>query len=281
MEIREVNVKRILNPTAIDLGDYVINPYRGCALSCAYCYVRCNKVVRNDPRQWGTYVDVRINAPQLLAKELTRKKPGRVLLGSTTECFQPLEARYHLTREILEILTSHNIPYTILTRSPLILDYLPLLKRGPCASIYFTVNCYAERLKRILEPHSPSFRDRMEAVKRLAHERLPVVAYISPLLPYLSDIPTIFSRLDAAERIECEGLNFNLGNFNTVVAGIRSVNPQIAAWYCRMLRDKNFYETVWQHIKKEVVAQAIKKKKNHSLYIHKVHAYFENSYVQK
>lgn len=160
IEINEVSVNRVLNLTAIDLGDYVINPYRGCEFACLYCYVRSNKVVSKRKKPWGTYVDIRKNAPDLLEKEIREKKPKTVLLGSTTECFQPVEKKFRLTKRILEILNNHEVPYIILTRSPYIVEYIPLLNQGFCKRIYFTVNNYSDTFKQAIEPKSPSFVSR-------------------------------------------------------------------------------------------------------------------------
>src|SRR5574341_1687382 len=96
LQIKEIRIDRILNPTSIDLGEYVINPYKGCELGCVYCYVKTNRATWESPRPWGSYVDVRANSPEQLAKELTEKKVKTVLLGSTTELFQPIEKKYQL-----------------------------------------------------------------------------------------------------------------------------------------------------------------------------------------
>ncbi|MBI4650883.1 radical SAM protein, partial [Candidatus Desantisbacteria bacterium] len=69
-EINEVEIQRILNPTSINLGEYVINPYMGCEYSCLYCYVKSNRIMSKKGKAWGTFLDVRINAPLLLEKEL-------------------------------------------------------------------------------------------------------------------------------------------------------------------------------------------------------------------
>jgi DNA repair photolyase len=113
LEFQEVKIKRILNPTAIDLGEYVINPFMGCEHACLYCYVRSNRLVSRKTKPWGEYVDIRINAPDLLEKEILSKKPKQVLLGSTTECFQPIERKYQLTKRVLEILNKYKIYYVI------------------------------------------------------------------------------------------------------------------------------------------------------------------------
>ena len=129
-QFKEVKIKRILNPTSIDLGEYVINPFMGCEFACLYCYVRSNRVVSRKGKAWGEFVDVRVNAPDLLEKELIVRKPKVVLLGSTTECFQPIERRYAVTSKVLGILNKYKVYYIILTRSPDIINYMPLLKAG-------------------------------------------------------------------------------------------------------------------------------------------------------
>lgn len=278
MDTREVKVKRILNPTSIDLGEYVINPFRGCEYACLYCYVRCNKVTERDKRQWGEYVDVRLNAPELLEKELSVRKPKRVLLGSTTECFQPSEANYRITYKILEILNSHKVRYNILTRSPLILDYISLLKNGLCESIYFTVNSYNNDLKNLLEPKSASFDARANTVVKLIEEKVPVIPYVSPLLPHITELEHIFAVFHKAEKIEFEGLNFNLGNIEAVLEAVGAAYPALGDIYRKMAVDVTYYDRAWESIKKDIMKYAIKSKKSTNAYIHKLYAYFNNKY---
>lgn len=278
MITKNVNIKQILNPTSIDLGDYVINPYKGCQYACIYCYVRFNKVIQKDPRPWGTYVDVRANAPQLLEKEILKKKPERVLLGSTTECFQPVEKKFGLTRHILEILNKHGIHFSVLTRSPLTLDYSDLLNTGFCENIYFTVNFYPEKFKKLLEPKTPPFEERIEAVLELIRRGVPAIPYCSPVLPYITNIKEIFERLGSSDEIGFEGLNFNCGNFSEVLEKIASVAPQVRNDYAAMRTNLVRYRTVWNSIRKTIEAQAKTKKAEHSLYLHKLHSYFENKY---
>jgi len=278
MEIKEVQAKRILNPTSIDLGDYVINPYKGCMYACLYCYVRFNKVTMKETRPWGEYVDVRKNAPELLEKELARKKPERVLLGSTTECFGPQEKQYGVTGRILEILNRHKVYYSILTRSPHITEYLGQLNEGYCENIYFTVNNFSAALKNKLEPKSPDFNLRYKAVQTLIENGLPVIPYCSPVLPYISNIGHIFSLFPDAQSVEFEGLNFNLGNISKVIEMVSDISPDTALLYKRMRNNEKIYNDVWAAVKKEMIKEAIKYKKNHHIYIHRLNAYFENSY---
>ncbi|MFA6218075.1 MAG: radical SAM protein [Candidatus Omnitrophota bacterium] len=278
VKIAEVTSTRILNPTSIGLGEYVINPYVGCEFGCLYCYVRSNHsaVKRKDP--WGGYVDIRINAPELLEKELAAKKPSVVLLGSTTECFQPQEEKSAVTGRLLEILNRSQVQYVILTRSPYIQQYLSLLRGGFCKKVYFTVNSFKPELKASLEPKSPDFNARICAINTLLGEGIPVVPYFSPLLPWISDFKSVFTQCEKANHIEFECLNFSLSNCNDIIEKISSHAPAFAARYARMQNDQLFYNEVWENIKKEIMGYASEAKKKVTVYTHDFGDYFKNKY---
>ncbi len=278
MEVREVKAERILNPTSIDLGEYVINPYKGCSGGCLYCYARFTRAARKDTRHWGAYVDARVNAPDLLEKELAAVKPARVLLGSTTECFQPAERTHRLSRRILEILNRHGVRYSILTRSPLILDCVHLLKEGCCEHVYFTAAVCPEELRIRLEPYSASFELRREAMGRLAQEGVPVTAYVSPVLPFVFDARGIFDALSGIAGIEFEGLNFNLGNIEEVIKAVGAVYPEVKERYIAMSTDGAVYEEVWKSIAESIAAEAKKTNMKYRFHVHTLHGYFDNRY---
>ena len=281
IEFRKVKISRILNPTSIGLGEYVINPFMGCEYSCLYCYVRSNKVISKRPGEWGKYVDVRINAPELLEKELSSKKPKCVLLGSTTDCFQPAEKKYEVTKKILGILNKHKVYYHILTRSPAIAEYADLLKQGFCKKIYFTINNTPAELKNKLEQKSPSHELRYRAINKLLDEDIGVVPYFSPILPWLSDFKDIFGMFPGSNSVEFEGLNMNLVNINDIISEIASIRPDLQDKYERLLKDKAFYSAFWEAVKKDIIREAIKAKKNYNIHIHSFQAYFNNKYTPK
>ncbi|MBU1913030.1 MAG: radical SAM protein [Candidatus Omnitrophica bacterium] len=279
IEYKEVKISRILNPTGIDLGEYVINPFMGCEYSCLYCYVRSNKVISKRSGEWGKYVDIRINAPDLLEKEILAKKPKCVLLGSTTDCFQPIETKYMITKRILEILNKHKVYYHILTRSQNITEYTDLLKQGFCKKIYFTINNITPELKNKLEPKSPGFELRVKAINKMLDENIAVVPYFSPILPWISDFKDIFSRFPKSDSVEFEGLNMTLVNINDIISGISSLYPVLRPEYEKLLKDKTFYDSFWASVKKDIIREAIKAKKNYNIYIHNFRAYFTNKYA--
>jgi len=277
-EYNEVKIKRILNPTSIDLGEFVINPFMGCEFACLYCYVRSNRLISRKLKPWGDYVDIRINAPELLEKELALRKPQKVLLGSTTECFQPMERKYQITGRVLEILNKHRVSYAILTRSPDIVSYIPLLKEGFCREIYFTINNFSPEFKGALEPRSPAFQSRDNAVEALSAEGLPLIPYFSPVLPWISDVKGVFARFAKANTIEFECLNFRLANIDDIINNIALIDPALKVKYERMLSDKNFYTQIWQSIEKNIAAEAQATKKRYRIYVHAFGDYFKNKY---
>ncbi|MBI5207463.1 MAG: radical SAM protein [Candidatus Firestonebacteria bacterium] len=277
-QINEVEINRILNPTSIDLGEYVINPYSGCEFSCLYCYARSSTAACKKNRPWGEYLDIRINAPELLEKELQDKKPETVLLGSTTECFQPIENKYLITKKILEILNKHKVNYIILTRSPFILNYLNILEKGYCKKIYFTINKFEKKYKISMEPESPQFNLRINAINTLLDAGIPIVPYFSPILPWISDFENIFLEFDKAQYIEFECLNFRLKNINEIINKINEINPVISSNYRKMLEDKRFYDNIWKEIKNSIDEKARVFGRKYKIYVHAFGSYFENKY---
>jgi len=278
VEIREVVSVNTLNQTSIDLGEYVINPYKGCFYACLYCYARFSKSVRKDEREWGEYIDVRVNTPELLEKEIRSKSPRKVLLGSTTECFQPYELNAGVTGKVLDILNAQGVKYSILTRSPLILNYLDKLSEGCCESVYFTVNDFDDTLKELLEARSPSFRERAEAINLLLARGITVIPYFSPILPFIFDAGKAFSLFPEARRIEFEGLNFNLGNIRKVVDAVIKIYPGLDAGYSAMYEDMQYYENVWNDISTAIRKEAIIHRKDHRIHMHRFQGYFVNKY---
>ncbi|MDP2911095.1 MAG: radical SAM protein [Candidatus Omnitrophota bacterium] len=277
-EFKEVKISRILNPTSIDLGEYVINPFMGCEFSCLYCYVRSNKVISRRPGEWGEYVDIRINAPDLLEKEIASKKPKCVLLGSTTDCFQPVEKKYAVTKRILETLNKHKVYYYILTRSPYITEYIDILKKGFCKKIYFTINNIPPEAKNKLEPKSPAFELRFKAINKMLDEGIGVIPYFSPILPWISDFKDIFARFPKSDSVEFEGLNMRLVNINDIISEIGLLYPNLKPDYGKLLSDRSFYESFWAGIKKDIIREAIKAKRNYNIHIHNFGGFFNNTY---
>jgi DNA repair photolyase len=132
---------------------------------------------------WGEFVDVKVNAPHLLRKQLKRAKRGIVSLSTVTDPYQPLEKRYKLTRGCLEALLEHQFSVSILTRSPLCLRDIDLFKQFRNIDVGFSITTHDDNIKKIFEPHSPSIQSRIEALRTLRQEKIGTYVFIGPMLP--------------------------------------------------------------------------------------------------
>jgi DNA repair photolyase len=132
---------------------------------------------------WGEFVDVKVNAPLLLKKQLKRVKPGVVALSTVTDPYQPIEKKYQLTRKCLEALLEAQLSVNLLTRSPLCLRDMDLLKQFRNMEVGFSIATHDEGIKKIFEPHSPSIDSRVDALQALHREKIRTYAFVGPMLP--------------------------------------------------------------------------------------------------
>jgi DNA repair photolyase len=181
--IREIFAKNILTKTGIEGYDYCINPYVGCEHGCRYCYATFMKRFTCHMEPWGEFVDVKVNAPEVLRRQLKRARKGSILIGTVTDPYQPVEKRFQVTRGCLEALLERQFPINILTRSPLVIRDIDLFKQFEDISVGLSVTTDREEIKNIFEPRSPSIKSRVEALKTLHKKGIPTYAFIGPMLP--------------------------------------------------------------------------------------------------
>jgi DNA repair photolyase len=183
MLVKEIFAKTILTKTGIPDFDYCVNPYVGCAHGCRYCYASFMKRFTGHQEPWGDFVDVKVNAPHLLERQLKRARRGSVILGSVTDPYQPLEKTYKLTRGCLEALLECQFDVNLLTRSPLCLRDIDLLKQFKKIEVGFSIATHDEEITKMFEPRSPSIQSRMEALRTLHDQKIRTFAFIGPMLP--------------------------------------------------------------------------------------------------
>ena len=181
MTVNEIKSKTILSASKV--YDYVINPYVGCQHGCSYCYARFMKRFSGHLEPWGLFADVKINAPELLRKEITRKKRGRVWISGLCDPYQPLEVKYELTRRCLEILAANEWPVTIQTRSPLVLRDLDILKGAKDLEAGLSITTADDKIRRLFEPYATSVEDRLDTLEELHQSGIRTYAMIAPVLP--------------------------------------------------------------------------------------------------
>lgn len=190
MDVTEITAKTILVKSRIPGADYVINPYLGCAHGCRYCYaVFMRRYARHHPgAPWGSFVEAKINLAPVLRAELARKKrPGRVILSSVCDPYQPVELRYRLTRSALNLLAEFGWGIDILTRSPLVLRDLDLLSAIPQVTVGLSITTDDDRVRQVLEPQAPPIPARIATLKKLAQAGLSPWVFIAPMLPMNPD----------------------------------------------------------------------------------------------
>lgn len=181
MVITEKLSKTILSDSKIH--DYVVNPYVGCENGCEYCYARFIKKFTGHHEPWGKFVDVKVNAADLLAEEVNKKRKGTVWVSGLCDPYQPLEAKYRLTRRCLEILVDNGWPVVIQTRSPLVLRDLDIILGAGDLEAGFSVTTADDDIRKIFEPHAPSIKERVGALAEMHALGVRTYAMIAPLLP--------------------------------------------------------------------------------------------------
>jgi DNA repair photolyase len=181
LTVREVRAKSILSPSKI--YPWTLNPYTGCQHACAYCYARFMKRVTGHSEPWGEFVDVKVNAPSLLQAEVRRKKRARVWVSGVCDPYQPLEERYRLTRQCLEVLAENCWPVTVQTRSPLVVRDLDVLRDARGFEVGLSVTTADDRIRELFEPCAPPIAERIAALDALHAAGVRTYAMVAPVLP--------------------------------------------------------------------------------------------------
>ena len=196
LEIYEDQTQEILS--ANDSPDlsfrYSVNPYRGCAHGCVYCYARPS----HEYLGFGSGTDferrlvIKPRAPELLAEAFEKKSwRGELLvLSGNTDCYQPIEARYELTRRCLQVCRDYRNPVHIITKGTLVerdIDVLTELHAIASVGISVSVTFWDAEVARVIEPYVPTPRRRIETIRRLSAAGLPVMVHVAPVIVGLSD----------------------------------------------------------------------------------------------
>jgi DNA repair photolyase len=221
LSVQEIRAKSILiKRKYIDswfVSRYGMNLYRGCLHNCAYCDGRAEGYYVEG--EFGQDVCVKINAPEILRRELDparRRKPlkgGYFLLGGGVgDSYQGVEETYSLSRRALELMAEFGYPVQILTKSTLVrrdLDLLERINRQSRALVCFSISSADERISRIYEPGVPSPGERLETLKCIKARGIPCGLFLLPVIPFVTDTEQLIERaLQAATDAEVDYLIF-------------------------------------------------------------------------
>lgn len=188
-----------------DVGfDRSINPYRGCEHGCIYCYARpSHAYLELSPGlDFETRLFAKTNAAELLRETLAKPgyRPSPIALGANTDCYQPIERKYKITRQILEVLAACEHPVTIVTKSALIerdLDLLAPMAAKDLVKVFVSVGTLDRTLARKLEPRAASPQRRLDVIRKLNENGIPCGVMVAALIPALND-KTLEHVLEAA-----------------------------------------------------------------------------------
>jgi DNA repair photolyase len=183
---------------------YSLNPYQGCEHGCTYCYAR------NAHEYWGysagldfeRKIIVKQDAPALFKKFLEKKgwDASVISLSGNTDCYQPAERKFKLTRQLLEIALAYKQPIGLITKNALILrdkDILQDMASQNLCRVYVSINSLNEELRMKMEPRTTTAKQRLKIVEELSMAGIPMGVMVAPLVPGLSDheVPKILKTI--------------------------------------------------------------------------------------
>ncbi|MFE9388923.1 Rv2578c family radical SAM protein [Streptomyces sp. NPDC006784] len=199
MTFHEIRARTLVNkvPGASRMPfEWTVNPYRGCSHACVYCFARrTHSYLDLDPGEgFDTQIVVKVNAPELLRKELSspRWRGRHIAMGTNVDCYQRAEGRYRLMPGILTALRDHANPFSLLTKGTLVLRDLDLLRSAAAVTdvgVSVSVGFTDEELWRTVEPGTPAPQRRLDVVRRLTEHGIPCGVLMAPVIPFLGDSP--------------------------------------------------------------------------------------------
>ncbi|WP_316772485.1 PA0069 family radical SAM protein [Pedobacter frigiditerrae] len=230
-----------------DVGmTYSLNPYQGCEHGCIYCYAR------NSHEYWGfsagldfeRKIIVKKDAPELFKKFLEKKgwDATPVSLSGNTDCYQPAEQKFRLTRQLLEIALEYKQPITLITKNALILrdlDILQDLAKLKLSAVYVSITSLDEKLRLKLEPRTTTAKQRLKIIEELSKVGLPTGVMAAPMIPGLNDheMPAI---LKACANNGCKSAGYTVVRLNGVI------NQIFEDWLRKNFPDR--FDKVWHQI---------------------------------
>jgi DNA repair photolyase len=171
-----------------------VNPYRGCEHGCVYCFARPSHAYLDlsPGLDFETRLYAKTNAAGRLREELAKKgyRPAPIALGINTDAYQPIERRYRVTREVLEVLAECRHPVSFVTKSAMIerdLDLLAAMARERLVTVYFSITTLDNRLAARMEPRASAPHARLRAMRSLSEAGVPVGVMVAPVVPMITD----------------------------------------------------------------------------------------------
>jgi len=250
--------KSLLNKGTGFLGGYThsLNPYTGCAFGCSYCYVRQMPVSLFREGDWGSWVDVKEGAADLLRKELRKelrrakaKGPVTIFMSSSTDPYQPVEYKEQVTRSLLDVMVEEPPDFLLLqTRSPLVCRDIDLLRLlGNKVRVSMTVETDREDIRKAFAPYAPPIPARLKALRELTDAGIPTQAAIAPVLPSSEDFPKLLGQVTERVCVDDYFMGDGSGGKRTRSLGIHTLYEEmgLADW-----NRPDAYRIVYERLKR-------------------------------
>ncbi|MCX6726229.1 MAG: radical SAM protein [Candidatus Shapirobacteria bacterium] len=244
LKVNEIEAKSILTKSGLPGSDWVINPYNGCQFACMYCYAAQIARWKHPDEEWGSYLDVKINAPELLKKELVKignkfksRDFGTIFFSSVTDPYTGLEAKYNLTRQCLQVLADFGYEGNIgiQTKSPLVTKDIDVLQKLKNVSVGFTVTTLDDKVSRFIEVLAPPVSERIKALKQLHDSGVPTYVFVGPILPSFvkneKDINELIDKLQEAgvKEVWFEHINLSTKIKDRLYEYLKKESPELIA----------------------------------------------------
>lgn len=273
MEFLHVNARRVINRVpdkSVVPFRYTINAYRGCSHACTYCFARPTHqyLGLGIGEDFERRIVVKVNAVERVDAELRSPKwrGDHIAMGTNTDPYQKAEAKYHLTRGIVDVLGHHANPFSILTKSTLVLRDLDVLRAAAERTevrLAFSIGTLEKDVWRLTEPGTPPPEKRVEAVRKLNDAGIPCSVLLAPILPGLSDrddqIAAVARACAEAGAVSVTPIALHLrpGVREHYLAWLREVRPDLVAMHERRFAHRAYQAEMEQRRLREVVDVAL------------------------
>lgn len=269
MITKKVQVKNILTKSNLPVSDYSVNPYIGCYHACKYCYASFMKRFTNHAETWGTFVDIKYWDPIKNPKKYADKD---LFIGSVTDPYMPLEAKYARTKKFLEEMQGSGCKITIATKSDLVIRDLDLIKTFPEARVSWSINTLDEQFRKEMD-NSVSIDRKIMAMKKFHEAKVRTTCFISPIFPGLTDVKSIILKTkDYCNLIWLENLNLR-GDYKVVILNyIKTKHPRLYPLYHEIYNQgkKDYWENLDKEIREFCKEQKLEYVRNDDSIVHNI-----------
>lgn len=265
-KIKEIKAKSIITKTDLPEGDFVINPYTGCMHNCKYCYARFMKRFTGHTEPWGSFVDVKINAPDLIPEDTKKYEDKSITIGSVCDPYQPIERKYKLTRKILEKLIPLQPHLDLITKSDLVIRDTDLFKQFKDCIIALSFSSLDDKIRKELEPLASSVNRKINALKKLHKTGIQTALFVSPIFPEITDWKALINKTKPfVDEYWFENLNLYPSVRDEIFNFLRKNRPKLEEKYKQIYSKNNNYWNIEENRIKEFCE---KNKISYKIYFH-------------